>query len=63
MKVKALITIVLSKDEEVMEGDEFDMDNKEAIKLSRRGFVQIVKNVAKPNQKGTDDAAASGKST
>lgn len=61
MKVKALITLAVGKDKEIPADSECELEAKEALRLSKLGFVQIIK-LAK-NEKGSENGSSSGKSS
>lgn len=60
MKVKALITLAVGKDKEIPVGSECELEAKEALRLSKLGFVQIIK--LTKDEKGSENGSSSGKS-
>ena len=53
MRIKALITLVVSAGKEIAPGKEYDLNEADAKSLIERGFAAVVKSGQKPAQTQT----------
>ena len=61
MRIKALITLVVSAGKEIAPGKEYDLNEADAKSLIERGFAVVVKTGQKPAQTPSKSDETGGK--